>query len=185
MRIHRGSILDVEADVIVNPANGHLRHEGGLARIIEQAATRRDVSAQDGREREASIDARAEWMADHAQAGLVATGNAVLTSPGSLPFKACVHAVGPIWNGGRFFEQQLLQSAHLSALNLAERAGFKSIAVPAVSCGIFGYPVEQAAHVAVGVADLSRLDVTFALMEEAHVDAYAAAMASLAILRAG
>ena len=170
--IHQGSILDSKADVIVNPANGHLRHGGGLAKIIYNAAL--GVGVEHGPTWEHGFGEKIrQWDADHAKAPLIATGNAHLTSAGLLPFKGVIHAVGPIWNGGDFMEQDLLEEAHNSALQIAGKQGFKSIAFPAISCGIFGYPVEQAAPVAVTVAKwYPSLAVEFWLFEDAHVAAY-------------
>jgi O-acetyl-ADP-ribose deacetylase (regulator of RNase III) len=183
--IHEGSILDVEADVVVNPANSHLAHNGGLARILDRAAQGDFHPDSDGplagvriTEDTQNHDARVvrRWLADNASAPLIATGDAYLTFPGLLPFSACVHAVGPVWGGGGFHERELLALAHSRALKLAEDAGFTSIAIPAISCGIFGFPVEQAAPIAVGICRATDLDVTFALMEDAHVAAYTAAI---------
>jgi O-acetyl-ADP-ribose deacetylase (regulator of RNase III) len=191
IEIHSGSILDSKADAIVNPANSHLRHGGGLARVIEQAATR----IFDGTElpgacvselkaaQYKSIEQRAQWADDHTHAPLIATGDAYATSPGRLPFKAVIHAVGPVWGGGDFQEPVLLSSAHQRAIDVAKELGYESIAFPAISCGIFGYPVEQAAQVALATAHWNEpfeyedpFRIEFWLFESEHVQAYTAAL---------
>lgn len=78
------------------------------------------------------------------------TGEAVATAPGRLPVRRVIHAVGPIWgeHGGR--EDELLASAHRRALEVARAEGCRSIAFPAISCGVYGYPIPRAARVALG-----------------------------------
>lgn len=192
MRIHKGSIFDVDADVIVNPANSFLWNGAGLAGMIDKAARGGVIPGFTDNERRAAriakrggyTPATRAWVRETKNAPLIATGNAHLTSAGALPFRACVHTVGPIWNGGGYDEKTLLRMAYGSALSRAEEAGYGSIVFPAVSCGIFGFPVEQAAPLAVETCYLTSLDVTFALMEDAHVDAFAESMATIAQRRA-
>lgn len=180
MRIYQGSILDVEADTIVNPANSHLRHGGGLAAIIAKAAaplahfkSMDEVYYFGGPDTDpADWQGDQDWTNEQINHPLIATGNAGWTSAGRLPYKGIVHAVGPIWNGGNFCEAALLRSAHQHAFAQAILSGCQSIAVPAISCGIFGYPVHLAAPIAVDAAvgaERIGLDVTFALFEDEHV----------------
>lgn len=189
INIEQGSILDSTADVIVNPANGHLSHSGGLARIIERAATAEWENDSTGfatwedyhAARRNAVAALIAWDKDHADAPLVATGNAYATSAGRLPFKAIIHAVGPIWNGGKFYERELLNSAHIRAGHVADDLGARSIAFPAISAGIFGFPIDIAAPIAISAADAISyvdigIDVTFYLPEDAHYAAYAKAL---------
>lgn len=188
IRIYQGSILDVKADALVNPANSHLRHSGGLAAIIERAAldykptveppsspyiTDPNYNAWNAEARRIG-QAREAWRAEQQAHPLVATGNAGVTTPGALPHKCIVHAVGPVWNGGGFSEATLLAKAHASAIERAREQGCASIAFPAISCGVFGYPVERAAYVAVAalIIGSADLDITLALFEDAHVEAY-------------
>lgn len=184
--VYQGSILDVEADCIVNPANSFLNHDGGLARIIRDAAAplarfdSMDTAYYNTGEDLALYDQDIAWAYEQAAAPLIATGNVHVTSAGRLPYKGIIHAVGPIWNGGHFHERPLLKAAHANACAEAHKRGWKSIAFPAISCGIFGFPVEQAAKSAMsGVQSWARpqphgldMGVTFALFEQAHVDAY-------------
>lgn len=163
IQIIQGSILDFEGDCIVNPANNHLNHGGGLARAIDDAA-RFDLDSPWQEERAASV----KWIEDNAAAPLVPTGGAYATSAGALPYKAVIHAVGPVWGGGDYCERDLLQLAHESALDLAFERKFTSIAFPAISCGIFGFPVELAAPIAVTVAgwQTDSIDVSFYIPED-------------------
>lgn len=190
--LHQGSILDATTDVIVNPANGHLRHDGGLARVIANAA--KDYgklvpitqphgmhTANEWDRIKALADV---WQTEQDNAPLIATGDALATSAGALSpyFKAIVHAVGPIWGGGHFQEAMLLYSAHAQAIKTAARLNAESIAIPAISCGIFGYPVDLAAVTAMNaVVNTTRrlpypMDVQFWLFEDAHMAAYQAAL---------
>ena len=77
------------------------------------------------------------------------TGSAVITSAGRLPARCVIHAVGPIWAGGGAGEEALLRSAYRSALALADEAGAQSLTLPAISCGISGYPLDAGSRVAV------------------------------------
>ena len=80
------------------------------------------------------------------------TGDAKATTGGQLPARWVVHAVGPVWRGGDAGEPELLASAHRRALEVAQELGARTVAFPAISCGIYGYPPELAAPVAVGAA---------------------------------
>ena len=176
IEVIQGSILDFEGDCIVNPANSHLRHGGGLAKIIEQAAV--------GDYDYAEIESVRNWYADHdsvLRKGLVPTGGAVTTRAGKLPYKAVIHAVGPVWGGGEYHERPLLISAHYSALRVACEQGYASLAFPAISCGIFGYPVERAAEAVAWLMNgptpyYFHVDVSFYLPEQEHYDAYKVAL---------
>ena len=114
-----GDITERSVDAIVNPANSYLRHGGGLAAAIIRKG---GIIIQEESDK---IDK-------------VPVGNAVITGSGNLPCKAVIHAVGPKYGEGN--EDQKLRSALKNALKLAERNGFKSIAIPAISSGIFGFP---------------------------------------------
>lgn len=156
--IHRGSILDSKADCIVNAANGHLRHGGGLARVIDQAAQTMPDYGPLGKRipgpiapetTHPELAAIHRYREDHKAAPLIATGNVHVTSAGVLPFKGIIHAVGPIWNGGEFAEERLLRQAYRNACRAALAHDWTSIAFPAISAGIFGYPPDEVARVAV------------------------------------
>jgi O-acetyl-ADP-ribose deacetylase (regulator of RNase III) len=159
--IHEGSILNVEADVIVNPANGFLNHGAGLARIIADA------------DRSGAI-----WAASRATPTLP-VGGATATTAGDLPFEAVIHAVGPAWGGGDYHEDALLRLAHVNTLDLCRMNDWRSVVFPAVSCGLFNFPPYRAAKIALGavLAHGEGIDVTFALMEAEHVEAWTDAAA--------
>ena len=178
IKIHEGSILDVEADCIVNPANSHLRHGGGLAAIIAKAAaplanyTCLDHVHYFTNDDETLWEQDVAWAREQDAHPLIPTGGAGFTSAGRLPYKGIIHAVGPVWGDGTHYEALLLRRCYGAVLDLAEGKGYKSIAVPAISCGIFGFPVEYAAPIAVNVLSMTNLDVTIALFEQDHIDAY-------------
>lgn len=186
IKIHQGSILDCEVDTIVNPANSFLQHDGGLARVIAKAA----APGCDLTGLPASNRADKEWTAEQEAMPLVATGNAVATSAGRLPYRRLIHAVGPVWNGGDFYEADLLSLAYQNACALAYDERFRSIAFPAISCGVFGFPVERAAKIATVAVkfwadpqpDGLEMDVTFALFEDSHVKAFTAMLEKLSVI---
>lgn len=167
--VYEGSILDVKADAIVNPANSFLNHGGGLARVIDQAAQRGTP-----RPWGSGVGPAEAYMLDKANAKLIPVGGVHAGPPGVLPFKVIIHAVGPIWGGGGLCEFDLLELAMENACEAAIEHGCNSIAVPAISCGIFGFPVENAARILVSVAGWYNptLDITFAVMGDEHAAAF-------------
>lgn len=182
IEIYEGSILDCDVDAIVNPANGFLNHGAGLARIIAQAAQHVGWSAQTGRADPVRSRKAARFrMEQHRPT--VPTGGVAVTSAGVLPYKGIIHAVGPVWNGGDLFEKQLLAAAHDNAIAAARERGWTSIAFPAISCGLFRFPVKKAAPIAVACAvDWTNnfdIDIVFALMQSDHIEAYGDALEAL------
>jgi O-acetyl-ADP-ribose deacetylase len=125
----RGNLLEEPVDAIVNAANGALAHGGGVAGILSRAA---------GPALQTESDA---LVRTH---GYFATGSAVATTAGDLPFKGVIHAVGPRFGEGG--EEQKLLKALDSALKLAKERGWESVAFPAVSAGIFAVPLEICAR---------------------------------------
>jgi O-acetyl-ADP-ribose deacetylase (regulator of RNase III) len=123
-------ITTLDTDAIVNAANESLAPGGGVCGAIHRAA---------GPEL-----ARACATIGHCPAG-----EARITPGFHLPAGYVIHAVGPVWRGGQEGEARLLASAYRSALRLAEEHGLRSVAFPAISTGIYGYPLEQATDVAV------------------------------------
>ena len=115
--------------------------------------------------------------------GHTPTGRAAITTGGRLPARHVIHAVGPVWQGGRSGEAELLASAYRSSLRLADEHGLKTIAFPSISTGIYGYPIESAARVALGaVAEYLRgetqlEEVTFVLFSPSDLRTYQAALA--------
>lgn len=180
MRIVQTDILTVEADAIVNPANSFLRHGGGLAKVIaDAAAPPASLSFHEPTKSQADIDFARNWREEQVYHPNIPTGGVGVTSAGALPYKGIIHAVGPIWGGGGYHEESLLARTHLDAFEMCIEKNWKSVVVPAISCGIFGFPVERASRVAVLCADAydDVLDITFALFSQEHYDAYIAAAA--------
>jgi O-acetyl-ADP-ribose deacetylase (regulator of RNase III) len=132
MRIEavQGDITRETTDAIVNAANEGLAPGGGVCGAIHAAGG----------------PAVAEACR---QAGRCHTGRAVATTAGRLPARWVIHAVGPVWRGGHAGEAELLASAYRAALDEAARVGARSVAFPAISTGIYGYPLEAATAVAV------------------------------------
>jgi O-acetyl-ADP-ribose deacetylase len=124
----RGNIVEVHADAIVNAANSGLRGGGGVDGAIHRTGG-------------PSI------MEECRKIGGCPTGEAVVTTAGRLPAKYVFHAVGPIYSGS-IDDEHLLASAYQSCLNLAEQLQIKSISFPSLSTGIYGYPLELAAPIA-------------------------------------
>lgn len=126
-----GDITALRTDAIVNAANRHLSHGGGVAGVI----ARRGGSAI---QRESDA-----WVREH---GPVPTGGAAITTAGDLPARWVIHAVGPVYDGTPR-SAELLASAVRSALELADARQLRSVALPAISTGIYGYPLHEAAGV--------------------------------------
>lgn len=130
LQLVHGDITTEAVDAIVNAANQHLQHGGGLARAI---CVRGGPTVQ--QESDAWVQAK----------GPVSHERPAWTSGGDLPAKYVIHAVGPVWGSGD--EDAKLAAAVTGALRTANELGLASIALPAISTGIFGFPVERAAKV--------------------------------------
>jgi O-acetyl-ADP-ribose deacetylase len=137
LSLEHGDLTEAQVDAIVNAANARLAHGGGMAGAIVRRGG--SVIQQES-------DA---WVSLHGPAG---HHRPALTSAGALPAKAIIHAVGPVWQGGAQGEAANLRAAYTSALALADAQGFASIAFPSISTGIFGFPVEQGAQIALQAA---------------------------------
>lgn len=131
--VARMDITVARVDAIVNAANETLQLGAGVAGAIRR---RGGHTVQEECDR----------------IGYCPVGQAVVTGAGNLPARWVVHAVGPIWHGGDEDEDLLLASAVLAALGRAEEVGARSVALPAISTGVFGYPVERAARISVSAA---------------------------------
>ncbi len=128
--IAQGDLTQEPVDAIVNAANKHLAHGGGVAGAIV---------SKGGRSIQRESD---DWVSQH---GLVSHAEPAYTRAGSLPARYIIHAVGPVWGEGA--EDTKLASAITGSLRRAEALGLESIAFPAISTGIFGFPKERAAHI--------------------------------------
>lgn len=130
LEIAEGDLTQEPVDAIVNAANRHLAHGGGIAGAIVRAGGK---SIQDESE---------AWVRQH---GPVSHASPAYTGAGSLPARYVIHAVGPVWGEGE--EDQKLGLAISGSLKCAETLGLRSIAFPAISTGIFGFPKERAARI--------------------------------------
>ena len=151
----RGNLLEEPVDAIVNAANGHLAHGGGVAGIISRAA---------GPGLQAESDALIRKL------GPLPTGSAVVTTAGKLPFKGVIHAVGP--RQGEGDEETKLFQALMSAFGRANEKGWTSVSFPAVSSGIFAVPLDVCARAYVKAARASPLrNVRLCLRDQPVIDA--------------
>jgi O-acetyl-ADP-ribose deacetylase (regulator of RNase III) len=168
LELLEGDITALDTDAIVNAANEHLAHGGGVAGVI---------SRKGGPAIQRESDA---WVRQH---GRVPTGSAAITSGGNLAARHVIHAVGPVYDGSPR-SAELLASAVRAALKIADERGLKSVALPAISTGIFGYPMEEAAQVMLqaavaylkGETQLER--VVFCLYGQAAFDVFARELAA-------
>jgi O-acetyl-ADP-ribose deacetylase (regulator of RNase III) len=152
-------ITSLATDAVVNAANASLAPGGGVCGAIHRAAG-------------------PELARVCAQLGGCPTGEARITAGFRLPARFVIHAVGPVWRGGAAYEPELLASAYRSAMELAANHGLGSIAFPAISTGIYGYPLGPATAIAIStvrgavVADSSVEEVVFACFSPEVLRAY-------------
>lgn len=130
VEIQQADITRLDIDAIVNAANEALAPGGGVCGAIHAAAG-------------------PELAAECRALGGCATGDAKITGGYRLPARHVIHAVGPVWHGGNAGEAELLAGCYRRSIELAAENNLTGIAFPAISCGIFGYPVEQAARIAI------------------------------------
>ncbi|HEV7502152.1 MAG TPA: O-acetyl-ADP-ribose deacetylase [Vicinamibacteria bacterium] len=171
LEIARGDLTREKVAAIVNAANSSLLGGGGVDGAIHRAGGPRILE---------------ECRAIRARRGPLPPGEAVITTGGALPARRVIHTVGPVWQGGGAREPETLAACYRSSLSLAEEEGLESVAFPSISTGAFGYPIEEAAPVALRtIAEVLpgarhvRL-VRCVLFSESDLETYARALAAIA-----
>lgn len=163
-------ITKEKTDAIVNAANSYLIGGGGVDGAIHRAGGPAILK---------------ECKAIVAQIGQLPAGKAVVTTGGQLAAKHVIHTVGPVWSGGDRSEAETLASCYQESIRIADQHGIRSLAFPAVSTGAYGYPVHEAAQVAISATIRSLAlavhvnHVRFVLFDVAAVRAYASAVEKL------
>lgn len=137
IQVRHGDLTEEQVDAIVNAANTRLAHGGGVAGAIVRRGGETIQQESD------------DWVRQH---GLAPTGKVVITSGGKLPCRYVIHAVGPVWRGGEHGEDDFLRQACWNSLESASQLGLASIALPAISSGIFGFPKERCASILIQAA---------------------------------
>ena len=167
LELAQGDITEFTADAIGNAANAQLAGGGGVDGAIHRAAG-------------------PTVMEECRRIGSCPTGNTVATGAGNLKARWVMHAVGPVYEGGTKGERNLLKGAYQTTLDLCDLHRCHSLALPAISTGVYGYPMEEAAEVALSTVALhlggrTQLErVTFVLFDRAAYDTFAAALVRLA-----
>jgi len=166
--LKEGDITRVAVDAIVNAANSALAGGGGVDGAIHRAGGPEIMRELDG---------------IRARMGRCPTGSAVATGAGRLPAKHVFHAVGPVYRDGRHGEPELLASCYRKCLEMAEERAAGTVSFPAISTGVYGYPLEEAAAIAIGEvkAHLEKpegkvREVVFVLFGRQAYEAHAAAL---------
>ncbi|MEP7184626.1 MAG: O-acetyl-ADP-ribose deacetylase [Rhodanobacter sp.] len=136
VKIVTADITDLDADAIVNAANSSLLGGGGVDGAIHRAAGPALLEA-------------CRALPQSTPGVRCATGEARMTPGFALPARFVIHTVGPIWHGGERGEAELLARCYRNSLRLLRQHRLRTIAFPAISCGVYGYPAAQAAHVAI------------------------------------
>ncbi len=163
MKAVLADITQLAVDAIVNAANSRLLGGGGVDGAIHAAAG-------------------PELLAECRGLGGCRTGDAKITKGHNLPARHVIHTVGPVWHGGAAGEPELLASCYRRSLEVAVQHGLTTIVFPSISTGVFGYPIEQAARIAVATVAVflrqsaAKLEVTFCCFSKRDLDIYTAAL---------
>jgi len=156
----RADITTLDVDAIVNAANSSLLGGGGVDGAIHRAAGK-------------------ELLEECRRLNGCETGDAKLTRGYRLPARFVIHTVGPVWNGGTYGEPELLASCYRRCLEIVTERGLASIAFPSISTGVYGYPMEPAAQIAVRTvrrfakSAISLREITFCCFSELDYGIYA------------
>jgi len=172
LSIIQGDITRQATDAIVNAANSSLMGGGGVDGAIHSAGGTAILE---------------ECKQIVARQGRLPTGKAVITTGGNLTVKFVIHTVGPIWQGGKQGESELLASAYRESLRIAAENNLSSVSFPSISTGAYGYPVDEAAKVAINtVVSFSREETTsikevvFVLFDSTSFESYSTVLEGVA-----
>lgn len=163
--IKLGDITKEDVDVIVNAVNTRLAGGGGVDGAIHRAAG-------------------PKVMEECRKIGGCPTGEAVITNAGLLEAKKIIHTVGPVWRGGDEGEAKLLENCYRNSFLLAKKHGLKSIAFPAISTGVYGYPIEEAAKIALRVGrefEKEFTEIRYVCFSHSDLEVYQKVWSSLAV----
>jgi O-acetyl-ADP-ribose deacetylase (regulator of RNase III) len=166
IELTQGDITKVEVDAIVNAANSSLLGGGGVDGAIHRGGG-------------------PAILEECRRLGGCDTGDAKATTAGDLPARWVIHTVGPVWQGGAQGEDELLESAHRRSLEVAEELGARTVAFPAISTGVYRFPVDRAAEIAVQTtaqfldSNAQPERVTFVLFSDDHLRAFEQALDNL------
>ena len=138
IKLQQGDITKLQVDAIVNAANNSLMGGGGVDGAIHRAGGKEILEA---------------CIKIVNRQGGCKTGEAVITTAGKLPAKYVIHTVGPVWNGGKNNEPQLLANCYINSLSIAIVNNVETIAFPNISTGVYRFPKEQAARIAIKTVD--------------------------------
>jgi O-acetyl-ADP-ribose deacetylase (regulator of RNase III) len=168
LELLKADITELSVDAIVNAANYSLLGGGGVDGAIHRKGGR------------AILD---DCLRIREQQGGCPTGEAVYTTAGNLPAKYVIHTVGPVWNGGASGEDELLADCYKNSLKIAEELGLKSVAFPNISTGVYRFPRQRAARIAVETvrkylgSGSAITKVIFVCFDEENFDIYREIMA--------